>query len=246
MPSNRYFSAAIAFLLWGGWAFFVNRETSNYDGFIKVLFFALIVKPIVFVVLGLNIRGRDNLPLSGPAILIANHNSHLDTMVLMSLYPLKQIHKLRPVAAADYFVESGGLRAWFSQTCIGIIPMERSGDTAKEHLFNGCEQALDQQEILILFPEGSRGEPEKMSALKKGIFHLLKPRKDTTTTPVMLHGLGRALPKGEALLVPFNCDVIIGKPLAITDSAEIFIKEMSNTFESLGEFCLTKEKAKED
>ena len=78
--------------------------------FIKVLFFGLIVKPIVFVVLGLNIRGRDNLPLTGPAILIANHNSHLDTMVLMSLYPLKQIHKIRPVAAADYFVESGGLR----------------------------------------------------------------------------------------------------------------------------------------
>ena len=37
MPSNRYFSAAIAFLLWGGWAFFVNRETSNYDGLIAAL-----------------------------------------------------------------------------------------------------------------------------------------------------------------------------------------------------------------
>ena len=208
---------------------------------IKVLFFAVIVKPVVFIVLGLNIRGRDNLPDEGPAILIANHNSHLDTMVLMSLYPLKTIHKVRPVAAADYFVESGGVRAWFSQTCIGIIPMDRSGGTAKEHLFKGCEQALDQGDILILFPEGSRGEPEKMSQLKKGIFHLLDSRNDTSTTPVMLHGLGRALPKGEALLVPFNCDVIVGKQLEVTDNADQFINEMSDTFADLGKFCLTKE-----
>ena len=37
MPTNRYLSAIMAFLLWGGWAFFVNREPSNYDGLIAAL-----------------------------------------------------------------------------------------------------------------------------------------------------------------------------------------------------------------
>ena len=40
--------------------------------------------------------------------------------------------------------------------------------------------------------------------------HLIQDRPNLTVTPVMMHGLGRALPKGEALLVPFNCDVVIG------------------------------------
>ncbi|MBX2848437.1 MAG: 1-acyl-sn-glycerol-3-phosphate acyltransferase [Acidiferrobacterales bacterium] len=208
---------------------------------LKILFFALIVKPVVFVVLGLNIRGRDNLPKTGPAVLIANHNSHLDTMVMMSLYPLSKIHKVRPVAAADYFMESGGIRAWFSKNCIGIIPMDRSGSTEKEHLFDGCNQALDKEDILILFPEGSRGEPEQMSSLKKGVYHLLSARQDTQATPIMLHGLGKALPKGEALLVPFNCDVIVGPPLSAGDNADGFVEEMGQTFEQLGEYCLTME-----
>ena len=71
---------------------------------LKVVFFALFVKPLVFVGLGLNIINRERLPAIGPAVIAANHNSHLDTLVLVSLFPLSQIHLVRPVAAADYFL----------------------------------------------------------------------------------------------------------------------------------------------
>jgi len=157
----------------------------------------------------------------------------------MSLYPLSMIHKVRPVAAADYFLDNGGLMAWLSLKCIDIIPMDRSGQIKKSALFGGCNDALDNGDILILFPEGSRGSPEKMSELKKGVFHLLHDRHNTQLTPIMLHGLGRALPKGESLFVPFNCDVVIGEKIKRGNDAEQFIKKIADSFNDLTKYCLT-------
>ncbi len=206
---------------------------------LKILFFALLVKPLVFLGLGLNIRGRHNLPLKGPAIIAANHNSHLDTMVLMSMYPLSVIHKVRPVAAADYFLANRFL-AWLSLNIIGIIPLDRSGKTKREDLFKDCHKAMDDGHILLIFPEGSRGKPEEMSRLKKGIHYLIKDREDTRVTPVVLHGLGRVLPRGEALFVPFNCDVIIDKTIESCNSSIEFLEKISERYTELFEYCITR------
>ncbi|MCM8538805.1 MAG: 1-acyl-sn-glycerol-3-phosphate acyltransferase, partial [Lentisphaeraceae bacterium] len=205
---------------------------------LKILFFALIIKPLTLIVLGLNIRGRKNLPKKGPAIIAANHNSHLDTMVLMGLYPLSQVHRLRPVAAADYFLKNKFIK-WFSLQVIGIIPLERKARKSKDELFSGCKTALEKGDILILYPEGSRGDAGKMSELKKGIFHISKLVEDTLISPVIMNGLSKSLPKGEALLVPFNCDVIIGELLHSGDSADDFIQELKSIYEQLFTQCVT-------
>ena len=208
---------------------------------LKIIFFALLVKPVVLVILGLNLRGRKSLPIKGPAVIVANHNSHLDALVLMSLYPLSMIHKVRPVAAVDYFLSKKGFLSWLSLNCINIVPMKRKGEGDKADLFSACHQALDQEDILILFPEGSRGKPEQLSQLKKGVYYLLSERNDTQATPVMIHGLGRSLPKGEAILVPFNCDVIIDEPMESVDNATEFISQLDSCFERLAEQCITKQ-----
>jgi len=208
---------------------------------LKIIFVLLIVRPVVLIILGLNIRGRNNLPMNGPALIAANHNSHLDTMVLFSLYPLSRVHKLRPVAAADYFL-SNRIFAWFSLNVIGIIPLQRTGTTKKEDLFSECHQALDQQDILILFPEGTRGKPEQTSKLKKGIYYLIKDRSDVQITPVVTHGLGRALPRGEALFVPFNCDVVIGEKIPPVSSSNELLTILSVNYTELLDSCLTYNK----
>jgi len=209
------------------------------DKLLKIIFFGLFIKPLVTIGLGLNIIGRQNLPINGPAIIAANHNSHLDTMVLMGMYPLSVIHKVRPVAAADYFL-ANKIVAWFSLKIIGIIPLDRSGKTKRDLLFAGCHEALDNDQILLIFPEGSRGKPEQMSRLKKGIYYLIKDRNDTQVTPVVMHGLGRSLPRGEALFVPFNCDVIIGEKITHCDSSKEFLEIMSRKYVKLLDYCITR------
>jgi len=212
---------------------------------LKILFFAVIVRPITLIALGLNIRNLSGLPRNGPAIIIANHNSHLDTLVLMSLYPLSRIHKIRPVAAADYFLKNA-LYRWFFLKVIGIIPLSRTGFRQAEELFSPCYHALDNNDILILFPEGTRGDPEQRGRLKKGIYHLIKPRAETPLIPIIMHGLGRALPRGELLLVPFNCDVVIGDPVPPADSAEALLEKIETINQELLSKCLTYTHVKHD
>src|SRR3546814_19964921 len=60
-----------------------------------------------------------------PIFVAANHNSHVDTIVLLCLFPAKLLPKLRPVAAADHF-DKGGFGSWFSRNVIGIIQIGRA------------------------------------------------------------------------------------------------------------------------
>jgi len=190
---------------------------------LQIVFFALIVRPILAIVLGAHVRGREHLPKDGPAIIVANHNSHLDTLTIMTMYPLRQLCRVRPVAAVDYFMRSG-LMAWFATNVVGIIPIVRGArDKGIVNPLAPCEEALDRGEILIVFPEGSRGEPETLSAFKKGVAHLAKARPGTPVHPLYMYGLGKALPKDAMLLVPFNCDVVAGEPISWNGSVEAFM-----------------------
>jgi len=179
---------------------------------LKKIFFALFVRPLVLIISGVQVVGKEKLPLKGPCIIAANHNSHLDTIVLMSLFPLSHINHVRPVAAADYFMKNKWF-AWFSQKVIGIIPLKRRPTKEEGHPLLGVTKALKNGDIVIVFPEGSRGVPEEMGTFKTGIAHLIKEFPSVPVVPIYIHGAGKALPKGEAPFVPFIIDVVIGESL---------------------------------
>ncbi|MFL6234324.1 MAG: lysophospholipid acyltransferase family protein [Thermoanaerobaculia bacterium] len=198
---------------------------------LRFVFFRLVVRPVVGIALGINVRHRERLPADGPAVLVANHNSHLDTMVLMTLLPPRLLPKVRPVAAADYFLKNR-LLAWFSLRIIGILPIVRGGGGKSDPLA-AVHEALARGEIVILFPEGSRGEPERLSEFKSGVAHLARAHPEVPVIPAFLHGLGKSLPKGSAVFVPFCCDVVIGEPIPWQEDRKLYIQELRERMSAL-------------
>ena len=85
----------------------------------------------------------------------------------MTLFPLRLLPKVRPIAAADYFLRNR-LLAWFSLKIIGILPIDRHQKGVHTDPLAGMVEALGRGDIVIVFPEGSRGEPEKLGEFKTG------------------------------------------------------------------------------
>ncbi len=192
-----------------------------------------ILRPIVFGLFGVNLYHRGRLPNTGPAIVVANHNSHLDTLVLMAMFPLRLQKLLRPVAASDYFLRNRWL-AWMALNLLGIIPLKREGYCRNVgDPLAGCVAALDRNEILILYPEGSRGEPEQRAVFKTGIAHLSRRCPEVPVVPVFLHGMGKALPRGARIPVPFICDAIVGREMTWTGDRASFMAALETAMTSL-------------
>ncbi len=199
---------------------------------LRFIFYAVVVRAVILVVMGLTVRNRQRLPADGPAVLAGSHNSNLDALAIISLMPLRLLPKLRPVAAMDYFYKSG-IRGWFADNVVGIIPVKRGSGKEGGNPLQLAEEALDRGEILVIFPEGTRGEPEAFQAFKKGIGHLARSHPKVPVIPIFMHGLGKALPRGSTLLVPFNCIVSVGAPLYGKESYDAFVAELEASMRAL-------------
>ncbi len=197
---------------------------------LRWVFYGIIVRPILLIILGFNARHIERLKPREAHLIAANHNSHLDAMVLMSLFKLADLPKVKVVAAKDYFCRTPFM-TWFSINVIGIIPIDRGGES--ENPIQPVMDALDQDFTVIIFPEGSRGDPEQQAPLKYGITKVLEAKPEIQITPVYMYGLGKALPRGEALLVPFVCEINIGEPLRWDNDRTKLIKNLQDSFDAL-------------
>jgi 1-acyl-sn-glycerol-3-phosphate acyltransferase len=194
--------------------------------FLRWLLLLLIVRPIARFMTGADVTGREHLPLKGPAIVAANHNSHMDTLLLLSIFPSRAVLRVRPAAAADYFLRDPVI-GWFSRNLIGIVPVARGKAGSGEDVLAPAREALAAGDIIVVFPEGTRGDAsDSMAALKSGVARLAEAFPDAPVTPVWIQGAGRVLPKGEVIPVPMNCAVLIGEPVHWQGQRGAFMEEL--------------------
>jgi 1-acyl-sn-glycerol-3-phosphate acyltransferase len=191
----------------------------------QMLFFLLIIKPFIHLFIGLRVRGREHLPASNPFILVANHSSHLDTVSLLSLFSITRLRNIRPVAAADYF-ERNRLISKFMRIAFNILPIARKNISAENNPLRQMQAAIEAGYSLIIFPEGTRGSGDEIGPFRAGVAHLLERMPGLSVVPAYLVNMGRSLPKGEIIPVPFFCEIRLGAPRLVEGSRQEIVKSL--------------------
>jgi 1-acyl-sn-glycerol-3-phosphate acyltransferase len=183
------------------------------------------------------VHGREHLPRQGSFVLVANHQSHLDALCLLSALPLSRLHRAFPAAAADYFFVSLP-RAALASIVVNALPFSRRTDVRQS--LDLCSRLLASRDnVLILFPEGTRSTTGALGEFRPGIGALLAGTA-VPAVPCHLEGTWRALPKGRWLPRPSKVRLILGPARSFSDlvpgkaSAERIAAELQEAVRRLG------------
>lgn len=141
-------------------------------------------------------------------LVISNHGSHLDATSIAASIPKRYWLDLYIAAAKDYFF-TNPLFTFFSQHCLGAIPIDRKD--RKGEAIRLITQLLTVQKRmwLILFPEGTRSKDGKIHDFKRGV-SIFAERTKTPILFLYLDGNTRLWPKGAKWARPGVLTIHVG------------------------------------
>lgn len=143
------------------------------------LFVRLILLPILKTGYRFHVDGLKNLPQSGGVLLLGNHISWIDWLVLQAASPRAiKFVMFRPIYNKWYL--NRFLRL-FKVIPIGGGSSKESIQTIREYLMRG--------EVVALFPEGHISYNGQINEFKKGFEHVLEGLENSVTVPFYLRGL---------------------------------------------------------
>lgn len=156
------------------------------------------------------VRGVENVPSSGAAILASNHLSFSDSIFL----PLQCPRPVVFLAKSEYFTGKGlkgWLVKWFFQAT-GQLPIDRSGGKASEAALNTGLGVLEQGQLLGIYPEGTRSPDGRLYRGRTGIARMVLEAK-VPVIPVAMIDTEKVQPIGTRLPRVRRVGIVYGKPL---------------------------------
>ena len=156
------------------------------------------------------IRGKENIPAEGPAILASNHNAVWDSVFL----PMMLDREVVFMGKADYFTGTG-FKGWVTKEfmrAVGTIPVDRSGGRASEAALNAGLKRLREGELFGIYPEGTRSPDGRLYRGKTGVARLAL-LSGAPVIPVAMIGTHAAQPIGQRIPSRTNIGMVIGEPL---------------------------------
>jgi 1-acyl-sn-glycerol-3-phosphate acyltransferase len=177
----------------------------------------LLVRPLIKLIFGVSITGREHLQQLDQFIIIANHNSHLDILLLFQILRPGRICRTHPLAALDYFkkppwlykmVNSLFQPIWVDRTVSSIATIQQ------------IQKRIEEGHSIIIFPEGTRGETAELQEFRRGIGLIAKQNPDIPIIPVYLEGPERVFPKKALFPLPLENHITISPPQILSGSSD--------------------------
>ncbi len=171
---------------------------------------------------GIDVVGAEHLAeLDGPAIFIANHSSHLDTLVVHAAAPEAVRSRLYFGAAQDRWFVKGKkklvLQPWYQSLVLGNFPILRGGG---KRALSYAAWLLGKRQHVFLFPEGTRATGDSLGEFKHGAT-LLALQLGVPVVPIHLGGLQAMRPKGQREVTRGRPRVEFLKPVSFSEGSDV-------------------------
>ncbi len=157
-------------------------------------------------------------PKAEQRIYFANHQSHVDLLLIWAALPQVLRTVTRPIAARDYWTRTP-LRQWITSRVFNAIYVARERSADQDPL-EPLAEALENGDSIILFPEGTRGHAEEPQPFKAGLYNLALRFPHVVLVPAWIANVQRVMPKGEVVPVPVLCSVTFGAPVKLQAGEE--------------------------
>jgi long-chain acyl-CoA synthetase len=183
----------------------------------------------------LEVRGLEHLEgISGPVIFAANHQSHLDTPIILRALPARWRYRVAPAMLKEFFKAhfyptqyplknriTSSLNYYLATQFFNAFPLpQREVGTRQTLRYIG--DLVESGHSLLIFPEGKRTEAGEIIPFKAGV-GMIASRLEIPVVPVRLEGLDRILHQTWAFPKRGRATVTFGTPMLLTgnDYAEV-------------------------
>ena len=171
------------------------------------------------------VLGRDHLRRVGPCVMVANHLSTVDILVLFRLFThFKWVSKIE-----NFRVPFIGWNMRLNR----YIPLRRGDRRSAAGMMREAERQIGEGNSIMMFPEGTRSPTGRLRGFKTGAFELALNCR-VPLLPLLIEGSGAALPKrGIVLRGRHHIRVRVLDPLAYETFASLSAKELAEQVQSL-------------
>lgn len=156
------------------------------------------------------VKGLDQVPTEGAAILASNHLSFIDSVFL----PLVLRRPVTFLAKSEYFT-GRGVKGWLVRQFFrasGQLPIDRSGGKASEEALNTGIAVLNEGKLLGIYPEGTRSPDGRLYRGRTGIARMALDA-NVPVIPVAMIDTDKVMPIGQKMPKVLRIGVVFGRPL---------------------------------